>query len=534
MIYQNLKYFIYCRKSIEDRRSKEGILSIESQKRVLIEFSKGKQLNIVGVFDENKTAFKPGRLVFNKMMEKIQNGEANALLVWKIDRLTRNSFDAGRIRWLMDEEKLLEIHTYNGTTYRNNSDNKFILDIQFALSKKSSNDTSENVKRDLKTKLDKGEWPGLAPLGYLNINREGVIAGKSYSFEKQKKLKELKRPLERIEIDLIVAPLIKKLFEYASTGLYSLDILQEKAHKLGIKGRHGRAFSRSMTASLFQNNFYCGIMKFKGEYYKGNHEHLISKAFFDKIQGKMKERSKPITRHWNHAFKGLIKCSCGCFITAETKVKINKTAKKMCSYTYYHCTKRKGLCSQKAITEQQLEKQFEEKIKLATISDLVKELLTEAVKESHEQEKRFHFKNIDHWQRVYRKCDERLGRLLDALADGVISNEDFSSKKKEILEQKIEAKQYLENQEKTNKTWRDYAGDLIITANTVYEVFKQGSPEKKKAILMAIGRNFLLKNGELTFEFKEPFNWVAELNKSKSYNISNLRGRPDSNRRSPA
>ena len=41
---------------------------------------------------------------------------------------------------------------------------------------------------------------------------------------------------------------------------------------------------------------------------------------------------------------------------------------------------------------------------------------------------------------------------------------------------------------------------------------------------MAIGRDFLLKDGKLTFEFKEPFNWVAELNKSKSYNMSIVRG----------
>ena len=46
---------------------------------------------------------------------------------------------------------------------------------------------------------------------------------------------------------------------------------------------------------------------------------------------------------------------------------------------------------------------------------------------------------------------------------------------------------------------------------------------------MAIGKNFLLKDGKLIFEFKEPFNWVVELNKSKSYNMSNMRGRRDSN-----
>lgn len=531
---QNLKYFIYCRKSKEERKSKENILSIESQKKLLVDLAREKKLDIVGVFIENKTAFKPGRLVFNEIINKIENGEANALLVWKLDRLTRNSLDTGRLGWLIDEKRLLEIHTYDGNKYHDSSDNKFILDIQFALSKKSSSDTSENVKRDIKTKLEeKKEWPVLAPPGYLNI-KNGVISGRSYTPEKQRKMEELKRPLKRVELNPFTAPLIKKLFEYATTGLYSLDRLKEKADLLGLKGRQGKDLCRSNVSYILQNPFYYGVMKFKGVHYEGSHEPLISKVLFDKVQKKLHEKSKPITYHWNHDFKGLIKCSCGCFITAETKIKRNKTNRKIHYFTYYHCTRRKGFCREPAITEKELESQFEEKVKEATINDMVKELLTEAIKEGHEEERRFHLKSLDHWQRVYRKCDERLSRLLDALADGIVTNEEYASKKKEILEEKLEAKQYLENQEKTNKAWHNYASNLIITANKVYEVFKNGSPENKKAILMAIGENFLLKNGVVTFTLKEPFNWVAQLNKSKinkskGYNMSNMRGRQDSN-----
>jgi site-specific DNA recombinase len=534
MTDQELKYFIYCRKSKEENKPIKKILSIESQRKVLINLAEKKQLKIVDIFEENKTAFKPGRPVFNKMMKKIKAGKANSLLVWKIDRLTRNSFDTGKLGWLIDEGKILEICTFDGSKYRNSSDNKFLLDIQFALSQKSSNDTSENVKRDIQRKLEKGEWPGLAPLGYLNITKEGVIAGKSYSPEKQRELEKMERPLKRIEIDPLVGPLVKKLFKYASTGLYSLDCLQEKAKELGLKGRHGRDFSRSMISSLLHNCFYYGAIKFNGNYYEGTHEPLISKSLFDEVDDRIKEKSKPITRHWNQAFKGLIKCPCGCFVTAETKKKENKTTGELRYYTYYHCTRRKGPCDQKAVTEKELEDQFEEKVKEATINDMVKELLTEAIKESHEEEKRIHFKKLNHWQRVYRKCDGRLSRLLDALADGVISTEEFSSKKKDILEQKMEAKQHLESQEEANKVWHDYVGNLIITTNKVYEVFKKGSSENKKAILMAIGKNFLLKDGKVTFEFKEPFNWVSELNKSKSYNLSIVRGRWDLNPRSPS
>lgn len=532
---QELKYLAYCRKSVEENGPKEKILSIESQRKLLINLAKEKKLDIVNIFTENKTAFKPGRPVFNTMIRKIENGEANALLCWKLDRLSRNSLETGKLGWLIDEKKLLEIYTYDGNKYRNSSDNKFILDIQFALSKKSSGDTSENVKRDIQTKLEsKKEWPSLAAPGYLNI-KGNVISGKSYNPDKQRFLEELKRPLKRVELDPFVSPQIKKIFEYASTGLYSLDRLKEKADQLGLKGRRGKKMSRSNIAHVLQNPFYCGIMKFKGVEYAGSHDTLVDQTLFNLVQEKLKEKSKPITQHWNHDFKGIIKCaSCGCFITAETKIKKNKTNDRVHYFTYYHCTRRKGPCNEPPIIEKDLERQFEEKIAETTISDLVKELLSEAIKEGLEEERKIHSRSIDHWQRILQKCDERSNRLLDALADGLISNEEYTLKRNEILEEKMQAKQFLDDRDKMNKSWHDYASNLVITSNKVYEIFKEGTSENKKAILMAIGQNFRLKDGIVTFDYKEPFNWVAELNKSKTknykgYNLSNVLPGLDSN-----
>ena len=108
---EKLKYFIYCRKSKEDEGSHEQILSIKSQKNLLSNLVNQKKLNIVEVLTENKTAFKPGRPIFNEMIKRIENKEANALLVWKLDRLSRNPIDTGQLVYMLDQGKLLEIHT---------------------------------------------------------------------------------------------------------------------------------------------------------------------------------------------------------------------------------------------------------------------------------------------------------------------------------------------------------------------------------------------------------------------------------------
>ena len=74
------RYFIYCRKSTDevDRQ----ILSIESQVAELNELALKENFKIIDVLTENKTAKVPGRLIFNKMLDRIEKGEADGILSW--------------------------------------------------------------------------------------------------------------------------------------------------------------------------------------------------------------------------------------------------------------------------------------------------------------------------------------------------------------------------------------------------------------------------------------------------------------------
>ena len=72
------KFFLYARKStdIEDKQ----ILSIEAQITELRAFAKQNNLDIVEEFIEKQSAKIPGRPIFNAMIKKIENGEANGVL----------------------------------------------------------------------------------------------------------------------------------------------------------------------------------------------------------------------------------------------------------------------------------------------------------------------------------------------------------------------------------------------------------------------------------------------------------------------
>ena len=159
------KYFIYARKSTESEDRQ--VLSIEAQLVELREYAKKENLFIKEELFEAKTAKQPGREVFNLLVRRIEREEANGILAWHPDRLARNSMDGGKIIYLTDTGKLVDLRfpTYK---FENTAQGKFMLSIIFGQSKYFVDSLSENVKRGFRQKLRRGEYPSFAPIAYKN------------------------------------------------------------------------------------------------------------------------------------------------------------------------------------------------------------------------------------------------------------------------------------------------------------------------------------------------------------------------------
>ena len=167
------KFFLYARKStdVEDKQ----VLSIEAQITELREFAKRENLEIVEELVEKQSAKIPGRPIFNEMLDKIENGEADGILAWHADRLARNSVDGGRIIYLLDTEKLAGLK-FPTLWFENTPQGKFMLNIVFGQSKYYVDSLSENTKRGLRQKVRRGEYPSVAPIGYINdVRMKSII-----------------------------------------------------------------------------------------------------------------------------------------------------------------------------------------------------------------------------------------------------------------------------------------------------------------------------------------------------------------------
>jgi DNA invertase Pin-like site-specific DNA recombinase len=83
-----MKYILYCRKSTESEDRQ--VLSLESQEKELMNIAKNNNLEVVGTFEESKSAKAEGRPVFNQVLKLITSGKADAIICWKLDRLARH------------------------------------------------------------------------------------------------------------------------------------------------------------------------------------------------------------------------------------------------------------------------------------------------------------------------------------------------------------------------------------------------------------------------------------------------------------
>ena len=259
-----MKYFAYARKSTEEEERQQ--LSIDAQIYEIRKFASSEGFTIVEIFTESKTAKHPGRPVFDQIIKRINKGEANGILSWHPDRLSRNAVDAGKIFHLLSSGKLRDLK-FPSFWFDNTPQGKFMLNLAFGQSQYFLENLSVNTKRGLLHKARQGWMPSQAPKGYLNHI-----------------------PTKTIIIDKKVASRVKKAFGHYSTGRYSLNDISLFFAQKGITNNDLKPIHIERIRQLLMNPFYYGYFKYGGELYEGKHKPLIAKKLFDKVQETLRRK----------------------------------------------------------------------------------------------------------------------------------------------------------------------------------------------------------------------------------------------------
>ena len=477
-----MKYIAYCRKSREEKDKQ--ILSIEAQIAELKEFAKKENLEIVEFIEEAKTAKVPGRENFNQVIKKIEKGKASGIIAWHPDRLARNSIDGGKIIYLLDTKKLLDLK-FPSFWFENTPQGKFMLSIAFGQSKYYVDNLSENVKRGLRQKIRNGIWPGKAPYGYIN------------NFQTR-----------GIDIDNKKAKAIRKSYEMFSDGNKTFTDISNFLYKFDFKTKNGKPLNISQVRQILSNKFYVGIMKYNDEYNEGKHKTFISKQLFQKVQEEMKKRDKHYKKSNGFPFLGIFKCrECGGAITAEKHTKFYKGTNRAVTYFYYRCTKKLGPCNQKAITSMDMENQIKEMLEKVSLPSVWKKDWLRWFEKDELLEKHFQDKTIEKLQIELEAINKKQNFLLYSFLDQVIDSDTYKNKKNELFETKIKLEEDLLNLKDNGSSRLEPLREFIETALRCGKIARaKNTNEELASFVKTVGSNFYLDNRRLFVSFKQGFN----------------------------
>ena len=464
------------------------------------EFAKKEKITIIKEFTESKTAKEPGRPVFNEMLKLIEKGEADGIIAWHPDCLARNSVDGGKIIYLIDTGKIedLKFPTYK---FDNSAYGKFILTIAFGQSKYYVDNLSENTKRGIRQKLRRGEWPGWAPVGYLNDLKTHTIV-----------------------LDTDKYKLVKKLFELYATGKYSIRQMVEKAKQIGSTGKTGKNLSKSEIEHILKNPFYYGVFRYKGEIYEASHPPIITKQLFDRVQQVFKQRANPTReKTYSFVFRGFIKCGeCGGMITTEIKKD---------KYIYYHCTKRITKCSQKFLREEELTGQIICSLAKIWLNDKTARKILQSFEQHRNKEENTASFEISKIEQKLKVIEEKIDRLLDGYISGLIDADEYQTKKQKLVEQKVELSQKLAALRQGQACWLELAKDIILACNSVRKVVKEKNYQNLAEICQKTGSNFVLRDKKINFSFQNPFDFISKNNFSVVKNLKSTTATAESGRK---
>lgn len=491
-----ITYFLYARKSSESEDRQ--IQSIGDQTDRITKLAEEEKLEVIEILSEAKSAKNPNnRPIFEKMLERIEVGEANGILCWEINRLSRNPVDSGKIQWLLQQGIIKSIRTIN-REYKPD-DNALLLSVESGSANQFILDLKKGVRRGIDSKLEKGWAPILAPLGYLNTKIE--TRGANY----------ITKDPERF-------PLIRKAWDMMLTGNYTppkiLDIANNewglRTRKMKKKG--ARPISRSSIYRIFTDPFYAGLFKYRGRTHQGKHEPMITFEEYDRVQILLGRKGKPRPQTHEFAFTGVITCGeCGSAITAIEKKKIIKKTGELKTYTYYYCTRRKnGInCSQhESVSANDLETQVEREISKITILPKFKDWALQILNEQNDSEIQKRSQVYETQQKTMNDSQHQLDTLTKMRYRELISDEEFVKERKELQSTITELAFRLRTTEKRAMDWIELTEKTFVFATYAHKAFLNGDLRTKREILMALGQNFSLKDQKLVIT---PNEWLKPI-----------------------
>jgi len=211
------------------------------------------------------------RPALQQLLADIRTGKIDAVVTYKVDRLTRSLADFAKIVEIFDQKGVSFVSVtqqFNTTT----SIGRLTLNVLLSFAQFEREVTGERIRDKIAASKKKGMWMGgVPPLGYAAKDHKLILIDSE-------------------------AETVRHIFRrYAALG--SVRLLKEELDAAGIRSKcwtsaagnswGGKPLARGALYLMLQNRIYRGEIGHKGQHYPGAHVPIIDQELWDEVQAKL-------------------------------------------------------------------------------------------------------------------------------------------------------------------------------------------------------------------------------------------------------
>src|SRR6266566_4535749 len=274
-----LRCAIYTRKSTEHGLEQE-FNSLDAQRDACEAYIKSQASQGWKAFPQHydDPAYSGGNLdrpALKKLLADIEANRIDVVVVYKIDRLTRSLADFAKLVEAFDARSISFVavtQQFNTAT----SMGRLTLNVLLSFAQFERELSSERVRDKIAASRRKGKWTGgTVPLGYDGRDKK-LVANKIEA--------ETVRTIFQLYLEL-------KSFSKLVTELDRRSIVTKQRNTKVAKYNGGIPFTYGPLAYFLKNRIYIGEVHHGDKWFAGEHEAIIDRATFDRVQGLLKSNT---------------------------------------------------------------------------------------------------------------------------------------------------------------------------------------------------------------------------------------------------
>ena len=385
-----MKAVIYARYSSDTQREE----SIEGQIRECTEYAQHHGITVLAHYiDRALSARTADRPEFQRMVSDSETQVFDVVLVWKLDRFSRDRYDSAHYKRILKKNNVRVI-----SVKENISEGPEGIILESMLE-----GYAEYYSAELSQKIQRGQHDnalkcknngGNIPVGYI-VGADGVLTP-----------------------DVLLVPVVRDIFTQYDSGKSMVEI-RDFINSKGIRTRRGKQFTVSGISLILHNRKYIGEYKYSDIVIPNGIPAIIETDLFERVQNRLEKNKKAPARakaEETYLLTTKVFCGeCGRLLAGES----GKNSKGII-YHYYKCSgaKRKLGCKKKALRKTWLER-------LAVLLTVQRVLHDEEINRIADALVELQTKEnpvLPALRNQLRECDTGISNMLNAIQMGIITS----------------------------------------------------------------------------------------------------------------